>query len=109
MNTKTLSIVSYVTVIGWLIAYFSGKEKTDALLRYHLKQSLGMAVVSVLLSIVLNVVASIVPALSFLGLSGFAILVFWVLGMINAANGALKPVPVFGKAFENQFSFIDRS
>lgn len=106
MNTKTLSIVSYVTLIGWAIAYFSGKDKADALLRYHLKQSLGLAIVSVIFSIALNIVASIIPALSFLGVLGLAITVFWVLGIINAANGALKPVPVFGKAFENKFSFI---
>lgn len=106
MNTKTLSIVSYVTLIGWAIAYFSGKDKADALLRYHLKQSLGLAIVSVIFSVALNIVASIIPALSFLGILGLAITVFWVLGIINAANGALKPVPVFGKAFENKFSFI---
>lgn len=106
MNTKTLSIVSYVTLIGWAIAYFSGKDKADALLRYHLKQSLGLAIVSVIFSIALNIIASIIPALSFLGILGLAITVFWVLGIINAANGALKPVPVFGKAFENKFSFI---
>lgn len=106
MNTKTLSIVSYVTLIGWAIAYFSGKDKADALLRYHLKQSLGLAIVSVIFSIALNIIASIIPALSFLGVLGLAITVFWVLGIINAANGALKPVPVFGKAFENKFSFI---
>lgn len=106
MTTKTLSIVSYVTLIGWAIAYFSGKDKADALLRYHLKQSLGLAIVSVIFSIALNIVASIIPALSFLGVLGLAITVFWVLGIINAANGALKPVPVFGKAFENKFSFI---
>lgn len=106
MNNKTLSILSYVTLIGWLIAYLSGKDKADALLKYHLKQSLGLAIVSILFSIVLNVIASIVPALSFLSIAGLVILVFWILGIINAANGALKPIPVFGKAFENQFAFI---
>lgn len=106
MNNKTLSILSYVTLIGWLIAYFSGKEKADNLLRYHLKQSLGLAIVSILLNIVLTIIALLVPALSFLGLIGYVILIFWVLGIINAANQAEKPVPVFGKVFENKFSFI---
>ncbi|SFE76544.1 hypothetical protein SAMN05518672_11011 [Chitinophaga sp. CF118] len=106
MNTKTLSIVSYVTLIGWFIAYFSGKEKTDALLRYHLRQSLGLAIVSILFSIALNVIATIIPSLSFLSLLGFVIIVFWVLGIINAASGTLKPIPFLGKAFENKFAFI---
>jgi len=106
MSTKTLSILSYVTLIGWAIAYYSGKDKADKLLRYHLRQSLGLAIVSVLLSIALNIIASIIPALAFLSLLSLVITIFWVLGIINAVNGALKPVPVFGKVFENKFSFI---
>nr|WP_067063700.1 import component protein [Mucilaginibacter sp. L294] len=107
MNNKTLSIVSYITPIGWLIAYFSGKDKADALLKYHLKQSLGLAIVSIALNIFLRFIISLVPALAFLGLIGLVIIIFWILGMINAANNALKPLPVFGKAFESSFSFID--
>lgn len=106
MNNKTLSIVSYITLIGWLIAYFSGKDKADALLRYHLKQSLGLAIVSIALNVILNFIVSLLPALTFLGLVGWVIIVFWILGMINAGNNAQKPVPVFGKAFENSFAFI---
>ncbi|SHN46141.1 DUF4870 domain-containing protein [Chitinophaga sp. CF418] len=106
MSTKTLSILSYVTLIGWAIAYYSGKDRADKLLRYHLRQSLGLAIISILLSIVLNIIASIIPALAFLSLLSLVITIFWVLGIINAVNGALKPVPVFGRAFENKFSFI---
>lgn len=106
MDNKTLSIVSYITLIGWLVSYFSGKDKADALLKYHLKQSLGLAIVSIILNVILAVIVSIVPSLAFLGLVGWVIIVFWVLGIINAANSALKPIPVFGKAFENSFAFI---
>lgn len=107
MNSKTLSILSYVTLIGWFIAYFSGKEKSDSLLRYHLKQSLGLAIVSIVLNIALSIIAHLVPSLSFLGLLGYVILIFWVLGIINAANQAEKPVPVIGKVFEDKFAFIN--
>lgn len=106
MNNKTLSIVSYIIPIGWLIAYFLGKDKADTLLKYHLKQSLGLAIVSIILNIILAFIASLVPALAFLSIVGWVIIVFWVLGMINAANNAQKPIPVFGKAFENSFPFI---
>ncbi|HMG06945.1 MAG TPA: hypothetical protein VK609_00480 [Mucilaginibacter sp.] len=106
MNNKTLSIVSYIIPIGWLIAYFLGKDKADALLKYHLKQSLGLAIVSIILNVILKFIASLVPALAFLSIIGLVIIVFWILGMINAANNAQKPIPVFGKAFENSFPFI---
>jgi uncharacterized membrane protein len=106
MNNRTLSIISYITLIGWLIAYFSGKDRPDALLKYHLKQSLGLAIISIAVGAILNIIAYTVPALSFLGLVGYVLTVFWILGIINAANGAEKPVPVFGKMFEDKFAFI---
>ena len=106
MDNKTLSIVSYITIVGWLIAYQVGKDKADSLLKYHLRQALGLALVSIAFNIVLRIVASVVPALSFLGLIGLVFLVFWILGIINAANGAEKPIPVFGKMFEDKFAFI---
>lgn len=107
MDNKTLSIVSYISIVGWLIAYFMGKEKADDLLKYHLRQSLGLAVVGILFSVALNVVAMIVPALGILGMLSLVILVLWIIGIINAANAAQKPLPLIGKLFENKFSFID--
>ncbi|NLR59458.1 DUF4870 domain-containing protein [Chitinophaga polysaccharea] len=107
MNNRTLSVISYITLIGWLIAYFSGKDRADNLLKYHLKQSLGLGIISIAVSIVLNIIAYVTPALSFLGLIGYVLTVFWILGMINAGNGAEKPVPVFGKMFEDKFAFIN--
>lgn len=106
MNNKTLSIVSYITLIGWLVAYFTGKEKADSLLKYHLRQALGLAIVSIIFNVALTIIASIVPALSFLGIAGLIIVVLWVMGIINAANGAEKPTPLVGKMFENKFAFI---
>lgn len=106
MNNKTLSIISYITLIGWAIAFFSGKEKADPLLKYHLRQSLGLAIVSIILNVILSVIGVIVPSLSFLSMIGLVIFVLWVMGIINAANGAQKPVPVIGKMFEYKFSFI---
>ncbi|WP_217606829.1 DUF4870 domain-containing protein [Chitinophaga sp. GbtcB8] len=106
MNNKTLSVISYITLIGWAIAYFSGKEKADPLLKYHLRQALGLAIVSIILNVILSVIATIVPSLSFLSMIGLVIFVLWVMGIINAANGAQKPIPVIGKMFEYKFSFI---
>lgn len=106
MNNKTLSIVSYITIIGWFVAYISGKDNADALLKYHLRQALGLALVNIFFSLVLNIAALIVPGLSFIGILGLAFLMLWIIGIINAANGAQKPLPLIGKAFENKFAFV---
>jgi len=106
MTNKTLSIVSYITLIGWLIAYFSGKETADDLLKYHLKQSFGLMIVSLLFNIALTIVVTIVPALSVIGFAGLAFLVLLIIGCINASNEVQKPLPIIGKLFEDKFAFI---
>ncbi|MDN3708176.1 DUF4870 domain-containing protein [Myroides ceti] len=106
MDNKTLSIVSYITIIGWLIAYFVGKDKADAFLKYHLRQSFGLVITSFLYGIVVNILTMISPVLGMLGLLSIVFLVLMIIGIINAANQQLKPLPIIGKYFEDKFSFI---
>ena len=49
---KTIAIICYITIIGWLIAYFSGKENKNSLSRYHLKQAFGLFIFSVILNVI---------------------------------------------------------
>lgn len=105
MDNKTLSIVSYITVFGWLISFILGKEKPNSLLKYHLKQSLGLVIFSIALSIIINILF-IVTNLGILGIFGFLPLIFAIIGIINAANEVEKPLPLIGKMFEDKFSFI---
>ena len=103
MDNKTISIISYITIIGWLIAYLVGKDNLDAFSKYHLRQSLGLAIVGIILNI-------ITISISFLGmivnLVGLLLLVLFIIGIINAVNGQMKPLPVIGKYFEDKFDFI---
>ncbi|KPE50284.1 import component protein [Chryseobacterium indologenes] len=105
MNSKTLSVVSYITLIGWFVAFIMGKEKADGALRYHLKQALGLAVFSFVLGIILRILMA-VTHIGLLGILGFIPLILAVIGIINAANEAQKPLPFIGKMSEDKFSFI---
>ncbi|SEH39767.1 import component protein [Chryseobacterium culicis] len=105
MDNKTLSIVSYITLLGWLISFVIGKEKSNSLLKYHLKQSLGLIIFSIVLSIILNVLM-LVTKIGMLGIVGFIPLILMIIGIINAANDVEKPLPIIGKMFEDKFSFI---
>jgi len=108
MTNKTLAILSYVTIIGWLVSFIQTKDQAqkNQLVKYHLKQGLGLFIVAVIFNVVLSVVASIIPALSFLGLVGYAFWVFLIFGIINANNEELKPLPLIGKMFEDKFAFL---
>lgn len=101
MNSKTISIVSYLGIIGWLIAYFVGKNKTDDLSRYHLKQAFGLMIVG----LIANTMFMFLPGMTGMGI-GFVLLIFMILGIVNAVNEVQKPIPLVGKQFEGKFEFI---
>ncbi|QQT24509.1 DUF4870 domain-containing protein [Sphingobacterium spiritivorum] len=109
MDKKTLSILSYVTIIGWIVAYLKSKDlqpKSD-LVSYHLKQGFGFFILSVVINVALSIIVFIVPALSFLSYIGIVLFILWIFGLINAVNEQKKPIPVVGKMFEDKFDFID--
>jgi uncharacterized membrane protein len=105
MDKKTLSIISYITIIGWLVAYFSNSEKST-LAKYHLKQSFGLFLISVVVGIILGVLLSIIPIPFIDNIYSLGILVFMILGIMNANSEEEKPLPLIGGMFENKFDFI---
>jgi len=108
MSSKTQSILAYLGIL-WLIAYFGGKEKRDALSTYHLRQGLGLLVAAILVNLCLSIVIMLLPALSTpLSLVSLVFLILMIFGIINAANEARKPLPLIGKLFENQFPFLNQ-
>jgi uncharacterized membrane protein len=109
MDSKTASWVSYITIIGWLIAFFSTKDtpNRDEFSKFHLGQSFGLAISGIAVQILAVILAMIVPALALVGtILGLGIFVLWIIGLINAINGKKQPVPLLGNLFVDKFSFI---
>ena len=101
---KTTAIVSYLTLIGFIVAVIMHGSKKTRLGAFHLRQSLGL----MLTSIVVGVAATILAFIPFVGwLAGVAawvgILVLWIMGLLAAINGEQKPVPVVGIHFQQWF------
>jgi hypothetical protein len=109
---KVAGIISYFTIIGWLIAYFGFyQNKKTSLSSYQLRQTL-------LLHIVYMVVIFGLPFLlgSFWTLTGifslayftrllvFAFFVLWIIGLIGAINSEHKPIPLLGERAQILFS-----
>lgn len=105
MNNKTVSIVSYVILIGWLIAYFAGRDNADNFAKYHLKQGFGLIIFAFALAILLRIIIQF-TGIYFLLVIELISPGLMVIGIINAANGVEKPLPFIGKMFENKFTFI---
>ena len=118
MDQKTISWVSYLTLIGWIIAlvtYNSSPDKSS-IAKFHLRQSFGIMVTGVVLWIAISILSTMffimMPFLFFvISFFWFAVwvgmVVLWLLGLIAAANGEEKPVPLFGALYQKIFTFIN--
>ena len=101
---KTTAIIAYITVIGLIIAIILNNDKKNAFAAFHIRQALGVGLASLVIG-VLNVI----PYIGWLAFAVGSILLFvmWIVGLINALNGKMKPVPVLGKQFEEWFRGIN--
>ena len=82
MDTKTTSIVAYITWIGLLVAFCAG-DKEGA--KFHLNQALVIFLFSLL---------SVIPCIGWIW--GIFMLVCWVMGLVAAINQEEKEVPLIG-------------
>lgn len=107
MTNKTLAILSYITIIGWLVSFFSSATPRDPLVKYHQKQALGLSIIAIIYSIIIQVVGLIVPAVAMiLSMVSIVFLILLIIGAINASKEKETPLPFIGKMFENKFDFI---
>lgn len=107
MTSKTISILSYCTLLGWLIAFFGGRDQRDDLSRFHLKQGLGLMIISFIFGIIVNIIAVISLSLATLiGYVGIVFFILMIIGIINAANETKKALPLIGGMFTHKFNFI---
>ena len=102
---RTVAILSYLTIIGFIVALVLHMNKKTALGSYHLRQCLGLIITAIALSIV-GMVLVFIPIIGWLALMvcwiGF--LVLWVMGLIAAVNGQQKPMPVVGEHYQKWFA-----
>ncbi len=97
MTKKTTDIVAYITLIGWLVAYFAGTKEES---KFHLNQALVIWLCNLILTLVTNIVGYI-PVVGFiltivLGIVSIALFVFWIMGLVYACQGNEKEIPLIG-------------
>lgn len=100
---KVIAIISYITLIGLIVAFIMNNDKKIPLASYHIRQSLGLLLSGLVLSFV-NVIPLLGQIIYLVG--GVFLLVLWVMGLIAAINQKQEPVPVLGSHFQEWFSSI---
>ncbi len=97
---KTIAIISYITFIGTIIAYFMNSNK-NPFASFHIRQMIGLSIFSLLNSLVIarfsNWASLIIAVFLF---------ILWIIGFIGAIQGEEKKVPVFGDMFQDWFKGV---
>ena len=94
MTKKGTDIVSYITIVGWVIALLCGTREES---KIHLNQSLVLILANIIWGVIGKVLAFI-PIIGWLAIPiGYLIIfVLWVMGLVYALQGQEKTVPIIG-------------
>ena len=104
---KTIAIIAYLTLIGLIIAFVMNNEKKNEFASFHIRQSLGILVLSAIVAVFFFIFGFAVSVSFLPTIINLLILVLWILGFIGAIQGEMKKVPVFGDQFQEWFKAIE--
>jgi uncharacterized membrane protein len=96
---KTTAIISYLTIIGAIIAIFMNLEKKNTFAAFHIRQALGIFVSFFLIGYFIGYFDSWMIS------SAFYVFYFilWIYGFLGALQGEMKLIPLLGEQFQKIF------
>lgn len=92
-NAKLVAILSYITIIGWIIALILHQNNKTPLGGFHLRQALLLMIAGLVLGWI-PMVGMVV---------GLILFVFWILGLVSAIQGKQKELPLIGHYAQQWF------
>lgn len=101
-QNKAVSVIAY---ISWLVLIPLFTAKKSRFARFHTNQGLVLWLLSIGWGIAQSIISFILlaisyylePVVSLLGLVNIVFLVFMIIGIVNAAQGKAKELPLIGK------------
>lgn len=98
---KTIAIISYITLIGLIVAFIMNNSKKNSFASFHIRQMIGLSILSLINSFVFGRINYFLM----LGVS-IALLVLWIIALIGAVNGQEKKIPLLGDQFQAWFKNV---
>lgn len=99
---KLCAFLAYLLV--GIIWYFADeKMKKNKFANFHVKQGMILLFTSILI----NVIGGLIPIIGWFiiwPVGGVLVLVLWILGIVNVANGKQKKLPIIG-GFAKKLTF----
>jgi uncharacterized membrane protein len=96
---KNVAIISYITLIGTIVAILMNSEDKSEFARFHIRQALGIFLTFFLLGYFIGYFDSWMITSAF----WVFIFVLWLFGFIGALNGESKEMPIVGPFFQKIF------
>lgn len=89
MTKKATGIVAYITLIGWLVAFFAGDREGA---KFHLNQSLILIIANIVCGIL-----AYVPVVKYVvWVINIFLFVCWIIGLVAACKEEEKQIPLIG-------------
>ncbi|HBK83042.1 MAG TPA: hypothetical protein DDZ41_05510 [Flavobacterium sp.] len=99
---KTTAIVSYLTLIGTVIAILMNNDTKSNFASFHIRQALGIFLTFFLLGYFIGYFDSWMITAAF----WVFIFALWGHGFMNALNGEEKEMPIVGKFYQDIFKSL---
>lgn len=91
-----VAVISYFTLIGWVVAMVIYDKHQSSLASFHLRQSLGL--------IITGAILSLIPLIGWV--LNIAIILAWAIGLYSAIQGQEYKVPLVGDFYQEHLDFI---
>lgn len=103
MDPKTMAIISYLTLIGTIIALVMNMNDKKPFASFHIRQTLGLGLTLIVVSFF-----NIIPILGQIAyiLCAIVLFILWIIGLMGAINGEEKVVPLIGDKYQEWFKGI---
>lgn len=99
---KNIAIVSYITIIGSVIALIMNSEKKNTFAYFHIRQALGIFITFFAFGYFIGYFDS------WMITSAFWVFIFilWIYGFLGALEGKMRVVPIVGELYQKLFKGI---
>lgn len=99
---KQIAIISYITIVGTIIAIFMNNEKKNDFASFHIRQALGINLTYFALGYSIGYFDSWMVSSAYWTF----IFILWLFGFIGALQGELKIVPIVGEWYQKIFKSL---
>lgn len=99
---RSTALISYITLVGCLIAMTMNLEPRDAFTRFHIRQAFGIHLLFHVLALGFSYSGILALTLA----AYLLYLLLWGYGFLQAMAGKSRPLPIIGRYFQKWFNFV---